>query len=429
MTIDELAEKLDMEISARKLLERKLTAQSNAIASTEERLYTQITAATSSLEERMKNAESLIDNESIQRTDVDDRISSSVSVNTNAIAEEVNARADADADLRQQIKANASTLSLLESQLSTCQENINDNTTNIAKEFHDRLDGQSSLSSDIQAVHDDFDERISNMQNALNEMTLKTSDLSKKMEIESGICEQMSNKAQLNSENIAAANQNIDGMKDEIQQMSKKFVDDATVSNMINESFTETFASQLENINEVLSAERKIRDSDYAEVQKLVEDAQSTNQQVLDSLAKFKQSSMEANLDMRKAFNLLLPKGTILPYRGAIADIPDGWQVCNGAKGTPDLVGKVLVGAHAIADSGSKFILGKEGGKEKVALTLDNLPLQGRTIDSDAIDSDEESFQSRDNFAVLAGQESDKVVQAHDNMQPYYCIYYIMKMF
>ena len=37
-----------------------------------------------------------------------------------------------------------------------------------------------------------------------------------------------------------------------------------------------------------------------------------------------------------------LPRGTILPYAGKIADIPTGWYVCDGDNGTPKLFGRVL---------------------------------------------------------------------------------------
>ena len=41
------------------------------------------------------------------------------------------------------------------------------------------------------------------------------------------------------------------------------------------------------------------------------------------------------------------PVGTILPYIGAIKDIPKGWALCNGSNGTPDLTGRFLEGVTA----------------------------------------------------------------------------------
>ncbi len=39
-----------------------------------------------------------------------------------------------------------------------------------------------------------------------------------------------------------------------------------------------------------------------------------------------------------------MPVGTILPYKGAIKDIPEKWALCNGSNGTPNLSGRFLEG-------------------------------------------------------------------------------------
>lgn len=36
--------------------------------------------------------------------------------------------------------------------------------------------------------------------------------------------------------------------------------------------------------------------------------------------------------------------GTILPYVGSLADIPDGWHLCDGTNGTPNLKDKFIMG-------------------------------------------------------------------------------------
>ena len=43
-------------------------------------------------------------------------------------------------------------------------------------------------------------------------------------------------------------------------------------------------------------------------------------------------------------FNIL-PRGLIMMWAGAIADIPGGWVLCNGANGTPDLRDRFIYGA------------------------------------------------------------------------------------
>lgn len=40
-----------------------------------------------------------------------------------------------------------------------------------------------------------------------------------------------------------------------------------------------------------------------------------------------------------------IEKGVIVAWSGAIADIPQGWQLCDGTQGTPDLRDKFIIGA------------------------------------------------------------------------------------
>lgn len=40
-----------------------------------------------------------------------------------------------------------------------------------------------------------------------------------------------------------------------------------------------------------------------------------------------------------------IPSGTILMWSGGLNQIPSGWVLCDGTKNTPDLRGKVVVGA------------------------------------------------------------------------------------
>ena len=58
-----------------------------------------------------------------------------------------------------------------------------------------------------------------------------------------------------------------------------------------------------------------------------------------------------------------IPKGTILSWFGKSSDIPEGFALCDGTKGTPDLRNRFLVGA------GSNYALGDTGGEDQVRLT------------------------------------------------------------
>ncbi len=48
-------------------------------------------------------------------------------------------------------------------------------------------------------------------------------------------------------------------------------------------------------------------------------------------------------------------KGMIILWSGAIVDIPDGWHLCDGTNGTPDLRDKWVCGAGSIYDPGDTF--------------------------------------------------------------------------
>lgn len=40
--------------------------------------------------------------------------------------------------------------------------------------------------------------------------------------------------------------------------------------------------------------------------------------------------------------NKLIPKGSIIMFNGTTSEIPEGWHICDGSEGTPDLVGKFI---------------------------------------------------------------------------------------
>jgi hypothetical protein len=59
----------------------------------------------------------------------------------------------------------------------------------------------------------------------------------------------------------------------------------------------------------------------------------------------------------------LFPRGIVLMWSGAIADIPTGWALCNGSNGTPNMVNRFVVGA------GSTYAVGATGGGSAVTVS------------------------------------------------------------
>ena len=57
-----------------------------------------------------------------------------------------------------------------------------------------------------------------------------------------------------------------------------------------------------------------------------------------------------------------VPVGSIIPYKGNLADIPDNWVLCDGSNGTPDLRDRFITGA------GNIYSLDDTGGENEVLL-------------------------------------------------------------
>ncbi len=58
-------------------------------------------------------------------------------------------------------------------------------------------------------------------------------------------------------------------------------------------------------------------------------------------------SSLQVQIDNK------VPKGLIVMWSGAITTVPEGWALCNGANGTPDLRNRFIVGASVDVGSNS----------------------------------------------------------------------------
>ena len=163
-----------------------------------------------------------------------------------------------------------------------------------------------------------------------------------------------------------------------------------------------------------------------------------------------------------------VPAGSIIPWYGNLANIPDGFALCDGKNGTPDLRDRFLVGA------GNAYKLGDIGGENKHALTVDELPAhnhdaqnaigyfrsrsntfyepnssyyanasKSKTLGSAAasgvfsvvesgLRSEGNADDNRTEFIVKF--DGSKMVKSqglnysHENRPPYYALYYIMKL-
>jgi hypothetical protein len=173
-----------------------------------------------------------------------------------------------------------------------------------------------------------------------------------------------------------------------------------------------------------------------------------------------------SNFDPQSVFTA----GMIMPFWGSLSDIPDGWALCDGNNGRPDLRNKFIVGVgtdYALGDTGGIDLhagLATELGGDAVAateehvLTLDEMPAHqhgcglGQQNDvttaflhgSQAGSAPESINQDSNNTTVEAlteiiggglGHAHDVAISPHthniatlDNRPPYVALYWIIKV-
>ena len=139
----------------------------------------------------------------------------------------------------------------------------------------------------------------------------------------------------------------------------------------------------------------------------------------------------------------LLPKGVIVSWYGSIKEIPKGQALCDGNNTTPDLRNRFIIGA------GGKYNFEQKGGQSSIVINKNNLPKLGQGyISSPSVFGNyhrrkDEIIKYIDHYSTgfsgwgkkddwgsnyvinLNGGFESKPVNI---MNPYYSIYYIMKI-
>lgn len=124
------------------------------------------------------------------------------------------------------------------------------------------------------------------------------------------------------------------------------------------------------------------------------------------------------------------PSGGIIIWSGSSDNVPDGWALCNGENGTPDLRGRFVLGES------EKHSIGETGGSEEVTLTIEQMPKHNHVF-NDYQYSGTNSFQYyKDNNNITTIGPTPKQLttnvtgssEPHPNMPPYYVLAYIMKL-
>ena len=149
----------------------------------------------------------------------------------------------------------------------------------------------------------------------------------------------------------------------------------------------------------------------------------------------------------------LVPPGAIIMWSGAVDAIPEGWALCDGSNGTPDLRDRFIVGA------GGSYNVGDTGGSNTVKLTTSQIPSHDHgsgtlttstaglhnhrytRLTPDYAGTRGESLTGTHYTTILftdeAGEHKHTISgytsytgggQAHENRPPYYALAYIMKL-
>lgn len=111
--------------------------------------------------------------------------------------------------------------------------------------------------------------------------------------------------------------------------------------------------------------------------------------------------------------NKLIPKGSIIMYNGLSSEIPEGWHICDGTEGTPNLIGKFIKASDTS---------GETGGSSDIQILEENMPRHTHTFESSQVTTSEagehthafrgkyeKSSNANDRDALVTGGEWDTI--------------------
>lgn len=119
-----------------------------------------------------------------------------------------------------------------------------------------------------------------------------------------------------------------------------------------------------------------------------------------------------------------VPVGTIVIWSGTAEDIPDGWALCDGQDGRPDLRDKFVLGA------GTAHAVGATGGEETHTLTVEEMPTHSHRLSIGQLNTTPYIATAGTNQNSTGTDFESKGTggsQPHNNMPPYYALCYIIK--
>jgi hypothetical protein len=150
------------------------------------------------------------------------------------------------------------------------------------------------------------------------------------------------------------------------------------------------------------------------------------------------QSKLDVNGSIRGIG--MVPPGGIVMFYGDIDTPYEGWQLCNGNNGSPDLRGRFVLGAGRGPDL-TRRAMGQQGGEETHILTNQEIPIHDHqatlNVYPPALKSEKiyHAFNSNRTYSYGA-QKTPQTVKtttsgegkAHNNMPPFYTLAFIMRL-
>ena len=130
-----------------------------------------------------------------------------------------------------------------------------------------------------------------------------------------------------------------------------------------------------------------------------------------------------------------IPVGGIIMWSGNANNVPDGWKLCDGTDGTPNLKGKFIVG-YDPADSDYNTV-GTTGGERSVTLSTAQMPSHSHSATVRVSGLAASSNGDKDFFAPSwKTKNSEDTIstnskgsgQPHENRPPYYAMCFIMRV-
>jgi microcystin-dependent protein len=137
----------------------------------------------------------------------------------------------------------------------------------------------------------------------------------------------------------------------------------------------------------------------------------------------------------------IVPTGVVVMWSGALNNIPEGFALCDGQNGTPNLRNRFIVGA------GDEYSVGITGGAKEVELNTSQIPAHTHLImanaiaTNDTVSSGTQMAKTRTgggrSDANLGGVSNPALVgksssvgggDPHENRPPYYSLAFIIKL-